>query len=201
MLRRREGEREGEPIGLRGHVVVEHGCARQPPSAQPRVPLSRVAARHDAAARQAMRRGHAPVAPGPDDAIEREAGAHRCLAAHQGSVNRHGERQRPHRLRRDPRQRPPLAHRFARPAKVERLQVAEPTVNGAEVIERGAAAEIVLLDERHRQTPLRGVIRNRQAVNAATDHEHIEGVAGQRIEIADHPGHRIAIGCLRELRL
>ena len=82
--------------------------------------------------------------------------------------------------------RAPLAHRLARAREVERLQVAQPAVDRAQVVERGAAAEVVALDERDRQAALRRVVGDRQAVDAAADDEHVEGAAGQAVEVADH---------------
>ena len=43
----------------------------------------------------------------------------------------------------------------------------------AEVVERRAAPEVAAIDERHRQPALRAVVRDRQAVDAAADDEHI----------------------------
>jgi hypothetical protein len=89
-------------------------------------------------------------------------------------------------VRRNPRNRPPLAHRFARAAHVERLQIPQATVNRPQMIERGPAAEVLLLDERHRQPALRRVVRDRQPVNAAADDEDVERAVGQLIEVAGH---------------
>ena len=55
------------------------------------------------------------------------------------------------------------------------LQIAQPAVNRAQMIERRAAAEVVALDQRHRQAALRRVVRDRQAVDPAADDEHVEG--------------------------
>ena len=83
-----------------------------------------------------MRRRHAAVAVARDEPIEQEAGAHRQLAARQRSIERQGEGQRTDRVRRDPRERPPLADRLARAAEVERLQIAQAAVNRPQVVER-----------------------------------------------------------------
>src|SRR4029453_6571869 len=37
------------------------------------------------------------------------------------------------------------------------------------------------------------VVRNRQAVDPATDDQHVECVAGQAVEVSDHRRHPIAI--------
>ena len=89
-------------------------------------------------------------------------------------------------MRRDPRQRPPLADRFARAADVERLQIAEAAVDRPQVIERRAAAEVVGLDEGRRQAPLRRVVGDREAVDAAADDEHVEGPRGELVDVTKH---------------
>jgi len=54
------------------------------------------------------------------------------------------------------------------------------------MVERGAAAEVGPLDERDRQAALSGVVGNGQAMNAAAHDEHVEGGAGQLLDIAMH---------------
>ena len=49
----------------------------------------------------------------------------------------------------------------------------------AQVIEGAAAAEIVALDERDGQPALGRIAGNRQAVDAAADDEHVEGLRGR----------------------
>ena len=69
-------------------------------------------------------------------------------------------------------------------------------MNRAQVIEGCAAAEVLPLDERHGKAALRRVVGDRQAVDAAADHEHVERPVGQRLEIARHPRHRTAMAWL-----
>ncbi len=54
------------------------------------------------------------------------------------------------------------------------------------MIERRAAAEIVPFDERHGKPSLRGVVCDRQAVDAAADDEQVEPRRRQSIDIANH---------------
>src|SRR5207245_1473106 len=126
---------------------VEHRGARQPLTAQPGKTLDRAAAADDASARETMPWRHAAISSGSDNAIEQEAGTHRDLAARQRSIERQGERKRTNGMRCDACDGPPLAHRLARAADVERLQIPQPAVNRAQMVERCAAAEVVLLDE------------------------------------------------------
>ena len=189
MSGRRHGEREGESVRLRRDVIVEDRRAGEALSAEAREALDRVAARDHAPGRQTMRRGDAAIATRRDDAIERKPGAHRQLPAQERPVQRYREGQRTNRLRRDPRHRPPLADRLARAPDIQRLQIAQPPVNRAQMVERRAAAEVVPLDERDRQTSLRRVKRDRQPIDAAADDEHVEGAAGEGVEIARHAGH------------
>ena len=89
-------------------------------------------------------------------------------------------------MRSDARHRVPLAHRLARAPDVERLQVSQPAVNRAQVIERRAAPEVVAFDERHAEAALRRVLRDREPVDPAADDEHVEGAVLQAVEIAAH---------------
>src|SRR5439155_7090560 len=98
--------------------------------------LNRAAAADDTSPRETMPWRHTAISSGGDNAIEQETGAHRDLAAHQRSIERQGEGKRTNRMRRDARDGPPLAHRFARAADVERLQIPQPAVNRAQMVER-----------------------------------------------------------------
>ena len=190
MLDGRNRERKRQPIGLERDVVVEHRRARQSLTPQAGIALNGRAARHDATRGQPVRRRHAAVASGRDEAIEQEAGVHRQLSANEGSIERDGEGKRPHGVRRDPRDRAPLADRFARPADVEMLEVSEAAVNYPVMIKRSSAAEIVAFDERDRQAALRRIVRDREAIDAAADDEYVEGVGRKTIDITDHRRHR-----------
>src|SRR5205823_5319263 len=108
-----------------------------------RKPLNRRSARDDAASRQTKRRRDAAVSLRGDDRVEREAGTQHHLAADERSRQREREDERLNGVRRDARQRRPLARRLARSAEIERLEIPETTVNRAQMIERRAAAEIV----------------------------------------------------------
>ncbi len=132
--------------------------------------------------------GTLAVAAGRHDPVDEQAGAHREPPPGQRSVERQREAQRDDGMRRDAGERAPFAHRFARASDVQVLQVAEPAVNGAQVVEGAAAAEIVALDERHRSAALRRVVRDRQAVDAAADDEHVERALGEPVRIAKHVG-------------
>ncbi len=59
-------------------------------------------------------------------------------------------------------------------------------MNRSEVIEGSTAAEVATLDQGHRQTPVGRVTRNDEPADAAANDEHVEGAAGQPIEIAAH---------------
>ena len=57
-----------------------------------------------------------------------------------------------------------------------------------EVIERRRRAEVAAIDERNRQSALRRIAGNRQAVDAATNHKHIEFAFGEAGEISNQAG-------------
>ena len=54
------------------------------------------------------------------------------------------------------------------------------------MIERAAAAEVVSIDERHRQAALGGVARDGKAANAATHDQNVERVGGEARRISLH---------------
>ena len=56
------------------------------------------------------------------------------------------------------------------------------------MIERRGGAEIAAIDQRNRQASLRCVVRNRQTVDAAADHEHVEVAFGKPREISNQAG-------------
>jgi hypothetical protein len=147
-----------------------------------------ILARDHPARAEAQRRRHLAVAAGRHDPVDEQAGAHRETPPRQRSVERQREAKRDDGMRRDAGEGAPLAHRFACASDVQVLQVAESAVNGAQVVEGTAAAEIIALDERHRGAALRGVVRDRQAVDAAADDEHVERALGEPVRISKHVG-------------
>ncbi len=179
MLGRGDGEGERQPIGLGRDVVVPHGRARHATPVQAGKAPERVA-RHDTSGGQLMRGGDVAIAIVGDEPIQQEPGAHGGDAPGDRSIQRQRERKRADGVRRDGGQNTPLDHRFTRARDVERLKVAQAAVDRPEVVERGAAAEIGAFDERDGQAALGGVVRDRQAVDAAADDEHVEGTAGER---------------------
>ena len=190
VLVRGERETEGQAIGLDRDVVVPDGGGRQTLAAEAGKSLRGVVARHQASPRQSQRVRNTTVSIERDEAIQEKPGAHGHLAGGDRSIERQDEGQRSDRVRRDSSERGTLPHRLARAPDVERLQIPETAVDRPEMIEGGAGAEIVALDERHRQAALRRVVRDRQAVDAAADDEDVERTRGEAIEIADHEDAR-----------
>jgi hypothetical protein len=80
----------------------------------------------------------------------------------------------------------PLSDRFPCTRDVGVLKISEAAVNRAQMVEAAAAAEVVALDQRNREPARRGVARDRKTVDAAADHEHIEGSAGELLYIPKH---------------
>jgi hypothetical protein len=77
-------------------------------------------------------------------------------------------------------------NRLAHPLEIGRLQIAQPAVDGLEMIERGSGAEVAAIDQRDGLSTLRGVVGDRQAVYPAAHHEHVEFAFGQPREISNH---------------
>ena len=124
------------------------------------------------------------VAIESDQRVKGERGAQGQGIARQGIRRGHHERQGSDVPRRHAGKRAPLANGFAHAAEIGRLQISQAAVDRLEVIERRRRAEISALDERHRQPALRGVVRDREAVDAAADDEQIEVARGQPREIS-----------------
>src|ERR1700687_6049003 len=122
-----------------------------------------------------------PVAVEGDRSIEDERGAHRHLALHHGPVEGQYEGQHANGVRGYACKRAPLTNRFASATDVQGLQIAQPAVNGAQMVERGAASEVFALDECDREAALRAVIRDGQTVDAAADDEDVERLSGEPI--------------------
>ena len=186
VARRRERKRKRQAIGFRRDVIVEDRRAGQPLAPQAGEALHRGGAADDAPGREPQRRLDAAVAIGGGEPVDEKAAAHYQLAVQDRSIDRQRKGQRPHTVGRDARQRPALADRLAGTRQVQLLQVAQAAVDRAQVIERGAAAEIVALDQRHRQTALRRIVGDRQSADPAPDDEDVEGGRGQAIEISNH---------------
>ena len=89
-------------------------------------------------------------------------------------------------VRRDSGQGPAFFHRFTGAPEVQFLKVAESSMDRPKVIERRTAAEVVSLDERHRQAALCRVVRDRQAVNTASHDEEVERPSSKSVEITNH---------------
>src|SRR5262245_20023917 len=94
------------------------------------------------------------------------------------------------RPRRNAREGPAFRARLARHRNVERLQIPEPAVDRAEMVEGGAASEVVALDERHRQAALGCVAGDRETVDAAAHDENVERGMREAIDIAVHEERR-----------
>ena len=139
-----------------------------------------------ATARQVMRRGKAFVTTRANQRIDCQGGPHGEGILRQRGRGRHDERQRRDKARRDAGEGAPLANRLAHPGDVGGLQIAQPAVDGLEMIEGGRGAEVAALDQRHRQPALRGVVRGREAIDAAADDEQVEFGGGQAREISIH---------------
>jgi hypothetical protein len=87
-------------------------------------------------------------------------------------------------MRRDPKQRLPLAQVHAHEREISRLEVPQPAMDDARRGGRRAAAEIVFLDEHDAQPAERRIPRHAAPDNAPADHRDIEGLPLGRREPA-----------------
>ena len=79
-----------------------------------------------------------------------------------------------------------LANRFAKAHEIGGLQIAKAAVQRAVVIEGGAAAEVVAIDQGDAQPARGGIPGGHQPADAAADHEQIEGAGAERLQVASH---------------
>ena len=86
-----------------------------------------------------------------------------------------------------------LARGLAQAAKVELLQVAHAAVDRLEAVPGRAGAEVLALDEGHRQASLRGVPGHRGPVDAAADHRDVPLARGEGGEVALHPRDPVSV--------
>ena len=92
------------------------------------------------------------------------------------------KRERPHEVRRGAEQRAPLAARLEHEAEVAVLEVAHAAVDEPRRAARGAAREVVALDERDAEAAERGVARDAGAGDPAADDEEVDVIAGEPVE-------------------
>ena len=57
----------------------------------------------------------------------------------------------------------------------------------AVMVERGAAAEVVSIDQGDAQAASGGIPGGHQPADAATDDEQIEAAGAERVQVASHP--------------
>ena len=105
------------------------------------------------------------------------------------AIGRHENRDRPDQVRGRPQERTPLGARFSDARDIGVLEIADPTVDHAEGVRGRFSAKVLALDQRDGQTPRGCFPRKGNAENPAADHDHIEVVLGERLEVAlDHDG-------------
>ena len=129
-------------------------------------------------------------------ASRRKPGAHRERRSRQLPRRGHHEGERRHQRRRDARHRAALADGEPGLCDVAGLERPQAAVHRLGVIEGAAAAEVAALDERGGEAPLRRVVGDGEAVDAAADDEHVESF---RREAGSVAGHDVAaLGALPE---
>ena len=143
-------------------------------------------ARQDSAGRQVLARVRQVVAVAREQVVESEIGAEEQLVPGQPVAGGQQEGQRMHQMRQDVREGAPLAQVLAHLAEVPTLQRAHAAVHGLGVVERRAAAEIALVDERDLEAPLRGIPRDSRPVDAGTHDEEVELGGREPTRIASH---------------
>jgi len=95
-----------------------------------------------------------------------------ALAA-RARVDRDVELERRNEMRREAQQPFALVQRLAHEADLEVLEVAQAAMDQARRRARGSHREIAALDEQHGEPAQRGFARDRGAVDAGADHDHV----------------------------
>ena len=126
------------------------------------------------------------VAIARDEVVDGERDAHHRPAALRAARGRDDKRQRPHQVRDDAGQRAALADEQPHLLEVERLQRAQAAVQGLQVVERGAAAEVAAIDQGHGEAAVDGVPGDGRAVDSGADDQHVEPGVRQSPEVAHH---------------
>jgi hypothetical protein len=89
---------------------------------------------------------------------------------------------------------PALEARLEDEIEVAVLEVAQPAVHESRRTARGAAREVVALDQRDRETAQGGVASDADPRDAATDHEDIESARGEGFDGAAALDERVGAG-------
>ena len=124
------------------------------------------------------------VAPFAEPCIDPECRAQCDAVLDDGAIGADEEGQCAKEPGGDASQRATLRDRFARAIDPSGLERSQPAMDGLLMIERGAAAEVRRLDERRPEAAARGVVRDRQAVDAAADDEQVVLAGFQPVWVA-----------------
>ena len=115
----------------------------------------------------------AGIAIAAQPAVEAKGSRERKPPARGGAVGADDEWKRAKEPGRDARHRAPFEDALASAAQACGLQRAQAAVDGLLVVEGGAAAEVASFDERRAQASAGGLVSDREAVDAAADHQHV----------------------------
>src|SRR5205823_4961902 len=163
---------DDEPLGIARLRVEVARAADEPVRVQAReLREQRVARERRVTRERAVRRQ--PV-------VEREPERDLPALAPRALVDGNAELERRDEVRREAQQPLALLERLAHEPDLEVLEVAEPAVNEPRGRAARATGEIVALDEEHREPRERGLARDRGAVDAPADHDHVERSARGR---------------------
>ena len=189
--RLRPPRRAAKPTSSRSLLAACASCQ----SAAPLRPLAgRPGTRRSASAAERVRPsgmlslgGQVPVAVARQQVVQRSGRARaprdRAAVAVEGTTKRSGS----HQLRRDRAAASRRSRADSRSAATSSaLQVAHAAVDRLQAVPGNAGAEVLALDERHREPALRGVPGHGGAVDPAADHDHVPLARRERREIAFH---------------
>ena len=125
--------------------------------------------------------------------VQLHAGLQLGAVEHAAAVHRHQELQRLHQVGRQAQQDLAFAHVRAHQSEVEHFEVAQPTMDEARRPRRGARGEVVLFDQRYLESAQSQVAGNARAHDAATDDQHVERSALERLEIRFRRSQRVHV--------
>ena len=126
----------------------------------------------------------ADVAVAAEPAVEPEGGPERQPATRRRAVGADDEGQGTEEPGGNAGERAALEDALPRPAQAGGLERAQPAVYGLLVVEGCAAAEIASVDERSAESTARGLVRDRQAVDATADDQQVVARCREARQIA-----------------
>ena len=183
---RRLDHADHQPFGVQRQPVVPLRRARDRRVRERRQDPEAFAARKGRAVGDFPRRIEMPVAVAAQDVVRQHSESHHRPAFQGQPARRHDARHGRDQVRSRPQQDAPLADGFQHARQIRLLQVAQAAMDDLQAVGRSARAKIRLFDQRRPQAARRRFARQRRAIDAAADDQHVVGHRPQVVQFAFH---------------